>query len=191
MPVTAGVCTLATITQYPNESGLPNRVQLAFNEAVYWQSALEDTTHLKVIVDGTGRTFTTLPVRAKGNASTTVDIMYGGPEITDGQTISVEITDAGAALIQSASTSQPMAAGISRSTVYQSPPDTRPSTGQKAPLDVIYIPDSRPPTATNVSASRGIFNLISYISIPLIILMAALVVLAYVSRRRPPGIGTG
>jgi hypothetical protein len=162
-----------------------------FSEPAYWQSALEDITHFKVTVDGINRTIMTVPARAKEGASMTVDIKYGGADLTEGQIVSVEITGAGAALIRSASTGQPMAAGLSRSTVYHTPPADRPAAGQKAPLDVIYIPDSSPAPATNISSSRGIFNLISFFSIPLIILMAAFVILVYVSRRRPPGIGTG
>jgi len=185
-PVTAGACTLTKITQYPPEPGLQNRIELTFSEAAYWQTALEDTIHLWVTVDGASRTVTTVPARAPGNAGTTVDIAYGGDSLTDGQAVSVGITDAGATLIRSAGTGQPMAAGATRSTVCCLPPAARPVPEQRSPFDIIYVAGPISTPVNDGSATGGLFDFIPIVSIPVSILIVSLVILAYVSRRRPP-----
>ncbi|MCK9579064.1 MAG: PGF-pre-PGF domain-containing protein [Methanoregula sp.] len=93
-----------------------NEVTLTFNESVYWDTALDNTADLVVVVDGGGRNVapTPVPIRIQAASATTMVVTYDGAAIATDELVSIQITAAGAAKIQAGSDSSFMAATQTR-----------------------------------------------------------------------------
>jgi len=88
-----------------------NEVTLTFSESVYWDTALDNTADLVVVVDGGGRNVapTPVPIRIQAASATTMVVTYDGAAIATDELVSIQITAAGAAKIQANSDSSFMA----------------------------------------------------------------------------------